>query len=124
MLSVQHRGSFSNTLAFLNRAKRMDISTMLDSHGAAGVRALEQATPVDKRETAQSWSYKVTRTRGRIKIAWYNSHADGATPVAILIQYGHATRNGGWVEGRDFINPAMKPIFDKIATDVWKEVNR
>ncbi len=89
-----------------------------------GVDALSSATPVDSSLTAKSWGYRVIKDRSRPGIEWYNTNIPGSTPVAILIQYGHATGTGGYVSGRDYINPAMRPIFDQIAVDVWKEVTR
>lgn len=124
MISAQSRGSFKNTKDFLARMKRGDHFKSLDKHGAAGVAALAAATPRDAGIAARSWSYKIKREKGRIVIEWYNANREGGPPVVILAQYGHATRNGGFVEGRDFINPAIRPIFDQIAEDVWKEVTR
>lgn len=125
MLSYDSTGSFKNTEAFLNRMSKLDVKTMLERYGQAGVDALSQVTPRDSGETATSWRYEVKKSVGRWSINWYNTHRDGnGPPVAILIQYGHATRNGGYVQGRDFINPVIKPIFDQIATEAWKEVTR
>lgn len=122
MIEAKSSGSFNNTLAFLSKIKDGDLYASLEKHGASGVAALESATPVESAETARSWSYEIKEEKGRVEIAWYNSHVDRGANVAILIQYGHATRNGGRVEGRDFINPAIQPVFDQIAADVWKEV--
>lgn len=124
MISVRSSGSFQQTTAALTRMTSDSIYSSLDRHGAAGVAALSAATPVESSETANSWSYKVTKKPGRVSIGWFNSHVENDVPIAVLIQYGHATRNGGYVEGRDFINPAIQPIFDQIADDVWKEVTR
>lgn len=95
---------------------------VLDRYAQAGVLALQSATPVESGETAYSWDYKITQKGSTFKITWTNSHVVDGIPIAILIQYGHATRNGGYVEGKDYINPALKPIFDKIAEEAWKEV--
>jgi hypothetical protein len=122
MIHAKTSGSFRDTTTFLTKMSKGDIYSSLDAHGAAGVAALESATPIDSSETASSWSYEIIKEDGRVSIVWSNSHEDGGAPVAVLIQYGHTTRNGGYVEGRDYINPAMRPIFDQIADDVWKEV--
>ena len=94
----------------------------LNRYGREGVRALSAATPVDSGETASSWSYDIIREDGRTSIVFSNSNIQNGVPIAIILQYGHATRNGGWIEGRDYINPAIQPIFDKIVEDAWKEV--
>jgi hypothetical protein len=126
MIRVQTTGSFSKTIDFLNRMKRREQFKVLHKYGAIGVAALKGATPVDHGETANSWYYQIVDKPGYFAIHWLNSHHDddGRIPVAILIQYGHATRQGGYVQGRDFINPAMRPIFDQMAADMWKEVTR
>lgn len=123
VITFEHRGSFKNTEAFLSKAGRADIRKIAKSFGEAGVAALSAATPKDSGETARSWSYDIQLYRASFAIRFTNSHMTaGGTPVAILIQYGHGTRNGGYVVGRDFINPAIRPIFDAMAEAVWKEV--
>jgi hypothetical protein len=99
-----------------------DVFDILETYGQQGVDALALATPVDSGLTAESWSYEVIRKNGKYQIIWHNSNLESGIPVAILIQYGHATGTGGWVEGYDYINPAIKPLFDKIAQDVWEMV--
>jgi len=94
----------------------------LDKYGKEGVAALSAATPVDTGKTANSWSYKIKRQNGSVSIDFYNSNFSNGVPIAIILQYGHTTNNGGWVQGRDYINPAIQPIFDKIAKNAWKEV--
>ena len=94
----------------------------LDKYGKEGVAALSAATPIDTGKTANSWSYKINRQNGSVSIDFYNSNFSNGVPIAIILQYGHATNNGGWVQGRDYINPAIQPIFDKIAKNAWKEV--
>ena len=94
----------------------------LDKFGRAGVVALQQATPKDTGLTAASWDYKIERSSGSVRISFHNSNIQNGIPIAILLQYGHATRSGSFVEGRDYINPAIQPIFDQIAEDAWKEV--
>lgn len=122
MIGFESKGSFKNTETFLNRMRQGDIFRHLDKYGRDGVEALKAATPVDTSETASSWYYEVGSKNGSYYISWNNSHSDGGSPVAILLQYGHGTGTGGYVAGRDYINPAMKPVFDKIASDMWKVV--
>ncbi len=86
------------------------------------MRALASATPRDSGETASSWAYRIEKTRGRYSIVWYNTHIESGVNIAVILQYGHGTRNGGWVEGRDYINPAMQPIFDEMTAELWKQV--
>lgn len=121
---TQH-GNFSKTEKFFERCKNLFGLGVLDKYGREGVNALSMATPIDGGETASSWRYEVENNRGNMSIYWLNDEVtrDG-TPIAILIQYGHGTRNGGYVRGRDFINPAIRPIFDKIADELWKEVTK
>lgn len=123
MLSFESKGSFSKANAFLNRMAKKDILSTLDKYGEEGVRALANATPTETGETANAWSYKVEKSGSTYSITWINDHMDTAgQPIAILLQYGHGTGTGGYVQGRDYINPAIKPIFEKIKADVWKEM--
>lgn len=124
-ITFKQHGNFSKTEKFFERCKNLFGLGVLDKYGREGVNALAMATPVDGGETAASWRYEVTNTKGNLSIGWYNDEEtrDG-TPIAILIQYGHGTRNGGYVKGQDFINPAIRPIFDKIADELWKEVTK
>ncbi len=126
MIGVTTSGSFSNLESFLKRAKNQELLRGLERYGPIGVAALTAATPVDSSNTANSWYYETTSKPGYFSIQWLNSNVEdpGRIPVAILIQYGHGTGNGGYIQGRDFINPAMRPIFDQIAADMWKEVTR
>ena len=126
MIKVQVRGSFRNTEAFFGRMKQRRHLTGLSKYGPIGVAALQAATPVESGDTAKSWFYEIIERPGYYSIQWLNSNTEepGHIPVAVLIQYGHATRNGGMVLGRDYINPAMRPIFDQIAADMWKEVTQ
>lgn len=122
MIGITSKGDFANTKAWLNRLSKGDIYSDLDRYGRMGVDALARSTPVDSSLTANSWAYRVIRGK-RPGIEWYNTNRTSTgTPVAILIQYGHGTGTGGYVAGRDYINPAMRPIFDQIAADVWKKV--
>lgn len=127
LIKVQTYGSFDNTLAFLRRMQSRDYLRALGpKYGPMGVAALAGATPVDSGVTAQSWYYEVVDRPGYYAIHWLNSHVEdpGNIPVAVLIQYGHATGNGAYVQGQDYINPAMAPIFDQMAADMWKEVTK
>lgn len=119
------KGNFSSTEKFFERCKNLFRLGILDKYGRDGVNALSMATPVKTGKTAASWRYEVTNEKGNLVLSWVNDNVskDG-TPIAIYIQYGHGTRNGGWVRGNDFINPTIKPVFDKIADDLWKEVTK
>ena len=121
-ITIESKGSFKNTERFLSRMKTGEIFAALDRYGQVGVAALATVTPVDSGETANSWTYTVTKKRGAYSIIWRNTHVVAGQPVAILLQYGHGTGTGGYVQGRDFINPAIRPIFDQIANEVWKAV--
>ncbi len=122
MISITSKGDLSKTTNFLKRIIQGDIYSDLNRYGQMGVDALSRATPVDTSLTANSWKYRVIKDRNKPGITWYNTNMAGETPVAILIQYGHGTGTGGYVQGRDFINPAIRPIFDRISNDVWKKV--
>jgi hypothetical protein len=122
MVRFKHRGNFSKTVKYLDKAKKAVSRRDLDRYGREGIAALAAATPVESGLTANSWYYKITQTKGSISISFYNSNIQNGVPIAIILQYGHGTRNGGWVQGRDYINPAIQPIFDKIANDAWREV--
>jgi hypothetical protein len=126
VIKVSSRGSFSQSLAFLQRMKSRTYLQGLSKYGPIGVAALRAATPEESGETANSWYYEIVDQPGYYSIHWLNSHydEDNDTPIAVLIQYGHATRNGGYVQGLDYINPAMRPIFEQIAADMWKEVTK
>ena len=122
MITVQSTGSFKRTEAFLSTMSKGEVFHILDAYGQRGVDALAEATPVESGLTATSWTYEVVRKKGKYQIIWHNTNVESGIPVAVLIQYGHATGNGGWVEGQDFINPAIRPLFDKIANEVWERV--
>lgn len=124
MISFRQKGDFSNLSSFLERAKESINLGDLDRYGKEGVQALSSATPVDSGVTASSWYYEINRNNGSVSISFHNSNINNGVPIAIILQYGHATGNGGWVEGRDYINPAIQPIFDEIANNAWKEVNK
>lgn len=122
MITFRHKGDFSKTEKFLERAKRPFNLGLLDKYGREGVAALKSATPVDTGLTAESWYYEIVRNNGSIVINFNNSNIQNGVPIAVVIQYGHGTGTGGWVQGRDYINPAVRPIFDKLANEAWKEV--
>lgn len=123
-ITFESSGSFKKTDSFLAKLMGLDISSTLHRYGRAGVAALASATPADTGLASESWDYEVTKQGGGYTITWLNSDIENGVSVVILLQFGHGTGTGGYVQGRDFINPAIRPIFDKIATDVWKEVTR
>ena len=124
MITFIQNGDFSKLTRFLERAKEAVHLGDLDKYGRAGVAALASATPVDSGETASSWYYEITNKNGSAVISFRNSNVQNGVPIAIILQYGHGTGTGGWVQGRDYINPAIQPIFDQIANNAWKEVTK
>lgn len=122
MIKFKHKGNFKNTEKFFTRAKQMKIRSILERYGSEGVTALSRATPVDTGKTSMSWDYMVTVTSKGYSVQWFNRHEVNGANIAILIQYGHGTGTGGYVPPRDYVNPAMNPIFEKMASDIWKEV--
>lgn len=124
MIAFRQKGDFSNLSRFLERAKEVIKLGDLDKYGRAGVAALSSATPVDTGKTANSWTYEIVRQNGSVSIEFHNTNIQKGIPIAIILQTGHATGTGGWVEGRDYINPAIQPIFDKIAKEAWEEVSK
>lgn len=117
-----HRGSFDKLESFLKSMQKVDISKVVESHARDGVFALSSATPVESGLAASSWDYEVDYGKDKVTIAWTNDNVESGFPVVIMLQYGYATGTGGYVQGRDYINPAIKPIFDRIADGVWKVV--
>ena len=124
MIRFKQKGDFKNLESFLNRAGKFDMRTFLDRYGREGVEALRSNTPIDSGLTASSWDYYIDTNKRTSKIVWTNTHNTSGVNIAIILQYGHATKNGGYVQGQDYINPAIRPIMDKIADDVWREVCR
>lgn len=124
MIKFSHKGDFSKLTRFLERVKEAIRLGDLDKYGREGVSALASATPVDSGLTSRSWYYEIVNRNGTATITFYNSNIQNGVPIAIILQYGHGTRNGGWVQGRDYINPAIQPVFDKIANNAWKEVTK
>lgn len=122
MISISAKGSTDKLEKFLHKMKQGDLFNSLGHYGQMGVNALSSATPVETGLTAASWVYKISIVNGRHTISWHNTNTVNGKPVVIMLQYGHGTGTGGWVAGRDFINPAIQPIFDEISDNVWKEV--
>lgn len=122
MIKFTQKGDWSRTNKFLERALEVVKLGELDKYGRKGVEVLADATPKDTGKTAESWYYTITHYPEGAKIEWYNSNSNKGIPIAILIQYGHGLQNGSYVQGVDFINPAMRPIFKAIAEDMWKEL--
>ena len=122
MISFRQKGDFSKLTRYLERVKEAVKVGDLDKYGREGVAALASATPVDSGKTANSWYYEIENKKGSASITFYNSNIQNGVPIAIILQYGHGTGTGGWVQGRDYINPAIQPIFDKIAENAWREV--
>ena len=123
MITVEMKGDFSKTEKFFEKIKNLAKIGNLDQYGRMGVEALARATPKDTGLTSESWEYRVVNRPGRMAIIWENTNTttDG-TPIVVLIQYGHGLKNGGYVKARDFINPALRPVFDTIANELWEEV--
>lgn len=124
MITFRQKGDFSKLTRYLERVKEVIRRGDLDKYGRAGVAALASATPIDTGLTASSWYYEIEHTNGSAVISFHNSNIQNGVPIAVILQYGHGTGTGGWVEGRDYINPAIRPIFDAIANDAWREVTR
>ena len=124
MIKITQKGDFKKATSYLEKLKDAIQLSSFDKYGQAGVNALSSATPVDSGKTANSWYYKIENRKGSIAIVFCNSNIQNGVPIAIILQYGHGTGTGGWVEGRDYINPAIQPIFDEIANHAWKEVTR
>ena len=124
MIVLKSKGDLSKTYKFLKRASARSFFNKLSKYGEEGVAALSAATPVDTGKTAASWSYEISNTQEGVTITWRNSNVVNGVSIAMILQYGHGTRNGGYVQGRDYINPAIRPIFDKILDSAWKEVKK
>lgn len=124
MIKIRQKGDFSKVTKYLIKAKKGIRLRDLDKYGKQGIAALSSATPVDTGLTASSWYYRIERSGSTISITFLNSNVQNGVPIAVILQYGHGTGTGGWVQGRDYINPALRPIFDKIADDAWKEVTK
>lgn len=121
MVRFSNKGDFSRFQRFCNHLLRRDYLNILEKYGKAGVEALSSATPVDSGLTASSWGFEIKDEKGKVTIYWTNDHVEHGVNIAVILQYGHGTRNGGYVSGIDYINPAMRPIFDHIAQSAWRE---
>lgn len=124
VIEFKHKGDFRKTDGFLKSIKHFSIENILRKYGEAGVIALQEATPVDTGKTAASWYYDIEKTATQTKVVWKNSNVNDGVKIAMLIQMGHGTASGTWVEGVDYINPALQPIFDAIARDAFNEIKR
>lgn len=124
LMAFKQQGDFKKLSSFLERMKKPLKKTTLDKYGKEGVQALMAATPVDTGLTASLWHYDINMSKDSSSISFYNDNIDNGVPIAIILNYGHGTRNGGYVKGRNYINPAIQPIFDKLAQEAWKEVIR
>lgn len=124
MISFRQKGDFSKLNRYFERVREAARVGVLDKYGREGVAALASATPVETGKTASSWYYEIKRQNRSVSLEFYNSNIIQGVPIAIILQYGHGTGTGGYVQGRDYINPAIQPLFDKIANDAWKEVTK
>lgn len=124
MIKVTQKGDFERITSYLTRIKNKRFLKNLETYAVQGVEALRNATPVDTGLTASSWYYEITQEGDTTKLAFHNSNVNEYVNIAIILQYGHGTGTGGWVQGRDYINPALQPIFDKLAEDAWKEATK
>ena len=122
MIRVRQRGDYSRFTRYLVKVKDAVRTSDLDKYGRAGVAALASATPVDSGLTASSWYYVIEKSDGKVAVRFCNSNIQNGVPIAIILQYGHGTGTGGWVEGRDYINPAIRDVFDELAENAWREV--
>lgn len=121
MISLTSKGDFRKTEKFMKNARTKKLMSILKQYGEEGVAALMIATPLDTGRTASSWRYEIKVENNCIRLVFHNDNIQNGVPIAIILQYGHGTGTGGWVEGRDYINPAIQPVFDKIANSAWKE---
>lgn len=124
MISFTQKGDYKKTESYLKRLLKQDLTSILNRYGELGVEALAKATPVRTGKTAASWSYKIVQEKGKSTIIWSNSNIVNGVPIALILQYGHGTGTGGYVQGRNYIKPAIQPVFDKLAEELWKEVTQ
>lgn len=122
LIRITSKGDFNNTFRFLKKMSNFKVNKILDKYGAMGVSALAAATPMDSGLTANSWGYEISTTKEGATIHWTNTNQNNGVYIAVILQYGHGTGTGGYVQGRDYINPAIRPVFDKIAEEAWMEV--
>jgi hypothetical protein len=124
MITITQKGDFNTVEKYLSKLKALELAAVLNKYGSLGVAALSNATPMESGETAHSWFFTTVSRPGYYSIRWHNSHIEDGIPIAVILQYGHGTGTGGYVEGRDYIMPAMRPIFDQIAAEAWREVTK
>jgi hypothetical protein len=124
MIEITQKGNFNNTERYLKRLKSAELFAVLNKYGTIGMNALSNATPRESGETAASWYYTIVQRPGYYSIRWHNRHVEDGIPIAVILQYGHGTGTGGYVQGRDYIMPAIRPVFDQITAEAWREVNR
>lgn len=124
IITVKHKGSFKNTEKFFNRSLKRDYMKVLRKYGDAGVELLKQATPKDSGITSESWGYEIQQSNGQVSIIWTNNNENDGVNIAILIIYGHGLHNGGYVQGNDFVTPAIRPLLGQMADNVWREVTK
>ena len=122
LIRITTKGDFNNTFRFLNKMSKFRINKILDKYGQMGVEALRSATPIDSGKTAESWGYEISVGKEGATIHWTNTSQNKGVYIAVILQYGHGTGTGGYVQGIDYINPAIRPVFDKIAEEAWMEV--
>ena len=122
MIRITTKGDFNNTFRFLNKMSKFQINKILEKYGQMGVEALRSATPIDSGKTAESWGYEISVGKEGATIYWTNTNQNKGVYIAVILQYGHGTGTGGYVQGVDYINPAIRPVFDKIAEEAWMEV--
>lgn len=122
LIRITSKGDFNNTFRFLNKMSKFQINKILEKYGKMGVSALASATPMDSGRTAESWGYEISVEKEGATIHWTNSNQNNGVYIAVILQYGHGTGTGGYVQGVDYINPAIRPVFDKIAEEAWMEV--
>lgn len=124
MITISSKGSFSNTEKFLKRSIISNYNSIFEKYGKEGVRLLSSATPVDTGKTSESWTYEVKKSKRGTSIEWSNSNVVNGVQIAVIIQYGHGTQNGAYIQGQDYINPVIKPLFDILTNDIWKDVSK
>lgn len=124
MIRLKAKGDYKKAFTYFERVKEAIKLGDLDKFGQLGIEALKESTPVDTGKTADSWIYDIERTKESVRIVWSNTNVNNGVNIAILLQYGHGTNHGGYVIGKDYINPAIQPVFDKLAEDAWKEVTK
>ena len=122
LIRIATKGDFNNTFRFLNKMSKFQINKILEKYGQMGVEALRSATPIDSGKTAESWGYEISVGKEGATIHWTNTNQNKGVYIAVILQYGHGTGTGGYVQGIDYINPAIRPVFDKIAEEAWMEV--